>query len=290
MAAQDTAAARLTVAEPQCRVLQLTDWHTDTNPGAAVQTHHDIRAIVAATQPHLLAVTGDVWCSDDNLEAGPANMQRDLGLLGELAVPWCFTWGNHDYLTDFKTEMQTIAAAPGALMPHGDGRCNYRIEVVAGAGGPPAWHLFFLNSGARWSLPGDLAWYLDECAQVGSRTPGLAFFHLPLGNYAKALDEGRMQGYTGDPVMCWGDEDNQAAGILKAPGILRAAFCGHNHRNSAWFEEDGVCFVYGRAIGHGGFGGEVARKGATLVTLDLQGDSLHFETVFADGTREPSGR
>lgn len=54
------------------RILQLTDFHSDKGDALANQTYADIRSIVNHARPDLLAVTGDIWCCDDDPKRAPA--------------------------------------------------------------------------------------------------------------------------------------------------------------------------------------------------------------------------
>jgi predicted MPP superfamily phosphohydrolase len=115
--------------ETPFRVLQVTDFHNDAADALVDRTYTEICALVKRFRPDLLAVTGDIWCGDEQPERAPAVMRRDLAFLGALEVPWAFTWGNHDYVGDFEASMQAVAGTPHAVAPRGDGRGNFRIEV-----------------------------------------------------------------------------------------------------------------------------------------------------------------
>ena len=268
------------------RILQLTDFHADVSEYDNERTRADVRCLVARHRPQLLAVTGDIWCADAHPSAAPMYLQRELDFLASLETPWAFTWGNHDYFGDFKTPMHWIGRAPHAVAPHGDGRGNFRIALERPDREFPLWEIFFLNSGLRWNLPWDLAWFEQEAQRLrqvrGRHVPAVAFFHIPLRNYQQAQDAGRVQGIANEPVLYWGDEEGLGSAILKRAGNLRACFCGHSHRNDYWFEDDGVIFGYGRCTGHGGYGGEDTPRGAKLIELPEDGGTPCFETVFAN--------
>ncbi len=277
------------------RILQLTDFHSDVEEALNERTRSDVRAMVAHFRPHLLAVTGDIWCGDDRPNVVPMWMRRDLEFLGELGIPWAFTWGNHDYYADFDNVMRQIAATPNAVVPHGNRTGSYRIEVRTLDAAHPCWDLFFLNSGTEWHLPEDLDWFREEVDRInaarGCVVPAIVYFHIPLCNYQAAINEGRTIGTGDEEVLHWGDDENVAAPILKAVGRgedgvgnVRACFCGHSHRNDFHFEEEGVVFGYGRATGYGGYGGEDLAKGGKLLELNLTEDAFTFRTVFADGS------
>lgn len=276
--------ARLHTRRKQFRILQLTDFHADVSEYENERTREDIRVLVERHRPDFLAVTGDIWCGDAHPTAAPMYLQRELVFLASLHTPWSFTWGNHDWCGDFKTPMQWIASTPHAVAPHGDGRGNFRIEIASGTTAPPAWDLFFLNSGLRWNLPHDLEWFMATSMRLKRErdqvVPAVAFFHIPLKNYQAAMDDGRAIGIANEKVLYWGDEEGLAAGILKKAGNIRACFCGHSHRNDFYFEEKGITFAYGRSSGYGGYGGEDVPKGAKLIELSMKTACVEFRTVF----------
>lgn len=289
--------AIIEVNKPVFCILQITDLHSDVEERLNERTREDIRAMVAAHRPDLLAVTGDVWCAEERPETARMWRQRDLDFLGSLDTPWAFTWGNHDFVGDWEEASALIAATPNVVAPPGDGHGNFRVEVRRGGSGAarPAWDLFFINSGPQWRLPDDLTWFESEVERVnaarGRVVPAAVFFHIPTGNYQAAIDEGRAIGFGSEEVLNWGDDDGLAADILKRAGRsgdgatrgnVRACFCGHSHKNDFHFAEEDVVFAYGRATGYGGYGGEDLRKGAKRIDLDLVNGGLTFQTIFAN--------
>lgn len=268
------------------RILQLTDFHSDTSEYANERTRADVRAMVARHRPHFLAVTGDIWCGDTHPETAMMWMGRDLDFIVSLETPWAFTWGNHDHAADFARAQSQILASPHYAAPETTLRGECHLEV-RGRDDSAAWDLFFVNSRDRWRLPEDLDWFLARSALLararGRTVPALLFFHIPLMRYEVAIGEGRVRGIAMEEVLCWGDEADTGAEIILSSGNVRACFCGHSHSNDCWFEEKGAIFAYGRSTGYGGYGDDV-RKGAKLIVLDLAGEGLDFETVFGDGT------
>lgn len=268
------------------RILQLTDFHSDQSEYANERTRNDVRAMVALHRPHFLAITGDIWCGDTRPDTAAMWMSRDLEFIASLRTPWAFTWGNHDYTSDFAGAQARIIASPHYAAPQMTSRGECHLEVH-GASGAAAWDLFFVNSRDQWTLPGDLDWLLAQSALLaksrGRVAPALVFFHIPLMRYQVAIDEGRTRGIAMEEVLYWGDEADTGADLIASSGNIRACFCGHSHRNDCWFEENGVIFSYGRSTGYGGYGDDV-RKGAKLLTLDLQEEGLDFKTVFGDGS------
>lgn len=290
MAQRDFAVMR-TGEGDRFRILQVTDFHSDAAEYCNERTREDVRALVAAHGPDLLAVTGDIWCGDLHPGAALMWMKRDLDFLASLETPWAFCRGNHDYVSDLEYMLGAIAETPHAIAPAGDSKGNFRIELQT-LGEEVLWDIFFLDSGPRWNEVDSLDWFTGEVERVNARrgrvVPALLFFHIPLRNYQEALDTGRIRGAGNEDVLFWGDEDGRVEEVLKAagqkdggPGNVRACFCGHSHKNDFHFEEDGIVFGYGRATGYGGYGGEEIGKGAKLIELGRGRDAITWRTVFA---------
>lgn len=202
-------------------------------------------------------------------------------------------WGNHDYVGDLEESLAKIAATKNALAPVGDGRGSFRIEVRDAAGSSALWDLFFLNSGLKWELPGDTAWFEKEALRIrkkrGCVLPAMVFVHIPLYEYEQARLSGEYRGIAQEEVLHWGD-DGRVLKALSRHGDVRACFAGHSHVNDFSFEAKGITLAYGRATGYGGYGGDRLEKGAKSIVLDTRLDQLDFETVFASGSRwRPDG-
>jgi hypothetical protein len=283
---------------PVCRILQVADLHTDEEERLNERTRHDIRVMAEGHRPHLLVALGDIWCGDAHPEAAPMWRTRDLDFFASLRVPWTLIWGNHDYRESDAEVLRETRRRPHALAPEGNGHGAFRIEVHAKGSQKAAWDLFFLHSGEAWRVPRDTAWFETEVARVnaarGEIRPAVCYFHIPTGNYQRAIDEGRTIGFGNESVLGWGDDKGEVSELLIAAGRdqgarvgnIRLCFCGHSHRNDFYFEEEGVRFAYNRATGHGGYGAEDLPKGATLLELDLSSEGFQHRTIFAEKTDE----
>ena len=72
--------------------------------------------------------------------------------------------------------------------------------------------------------------------------------------------------------------------ILDALGTVRAYFCGHDHVNDYKGTWGGVELNYGRATGHGGYGGNKVPKGAKIITVNAQSGKHTSESILPDGS------
>lgn len=267
------------------RVLQLTDWHSDQDAGAAARTRADVRALVVQTQPDLLAVTGDIWCADDeHVEHARAIMDADLAALASLGVPWAFVPGNHDYFPDRGWLARRFAALPNAVAPRGDGRGSFVVQVV-GDDGAPLWELYFVNSALEWNPLADIARFKKLVRSAPPAPPRAAaiFTHIPLRQYEDARLAGAYTGEAHEEVLCWGDDGRMLPAFreaLAARGGLRFVTCGHSHENDFSTVVDGVVLTHGRVTGYGGYG-EKLRRGGKLFHL-LPDGRLEMGNVFAN--------
>ncbi len=264
------------------RILQITDFHNDRGEELARRTWQDIEAMAARWQPDFLAVTGDIWCGDDQPENAAYLMERDLARLAALNIPWAFTWGNHDHVESYAASHADLLQRPNCAMTTGSQLGSYRVRIAAARHEP--WDLFFINTRGLWHPEEDWQWFEEETNRLrdaDALAPALAFYHIPLWDYEDARQKGEYVGVAHEEVLCWGD-DGTGLKRLAEHGRIRAGFCGHSHKCDFYFERAGITLAYGRVTGHGGYGGETLAKGAKIIDLDEDG-TLDFFTIFADG-------
>jgi len=290
-------AVRALVCEPdgRFRVLLLTDFHNDADEDAARRTWDDVRDMVTRWQPHFLALAGDIWCGDAEPERARRLMDRDLLELAGIGLPWAFAWGNHDFMGRMAEDIAHLEAAPHSLMGACDAVGNCRVELRGPDEQQPLWDFYFINSRDLWRPEEDWQWFEAESARLreerGRVLPSLLFFHIPLTQYEEARLAGQYTGIAREQVLCWGD-DGTGVERIEAAGGVRACFCGHSHANDFQFERNGTIYAYGRATGHGGYGGEKLEKGAKIIDLNALDPAapLDIYTVFADGSEwRPAG-
>ncbi|MBI1321527.1 MAG: hypothetical protein GC168_21620 [Candidatus Hydrogenedens sp.] len=278
---------RVNVGEPYFRILQLTDLHTDAGERAAAETYANIEKMVARHRPHFLAITGDVWCSDDTPGQAWNRMLRDFKFLDTLQVLWAFTPGNHDHADDWSMVQDWLAESPYACTEPERGPGNEVIALYGDDTSCPLWELLFVNSGQAWDMPDLLS--LATATKPGhvpfreNPVPSIFFFHIPLRAYQEAIDQGEAIGVAKEDVLFTGDEYGEGVKLFTLYDGARACFCGHSHRNDFYFIRDGVTFSYGRATGTGSYGDDLP-KGAKLIELDTASDRFRFRTVLPDGT------
>jgi hypothetical protein len=277
----------LAVADPsRIRLLQLTDIHffcQTHRPEKDVQTTDDLKRYVDHFEPNVLLVTGDLW--HDNPESrGAEFMAFAIEQLEALGVPWLFTWGNHDQLDDYTTGHAALTRAKNSLYRGGPGGGCYSVALT-GKDGAPQWDLICLNSMDDGLKAPQRAWLTAEQARRQEK-PGakhaFGVFHIPVKQYDDIWTKGVASGVKFEDVCSWG-EDGTSLDNLKALGVVRACFVGHDHINDYSGMMDGIELVYGRATGHGGYGDVKVPKGAKLITANAETGQYTWQSVYPDG-------
>ncbi len=279
----------------EVRMLQLTDIHffngavktAKMEAKKRQRTIDDVRLLIDHTNPDFLMITGDLW-HDNPFGRGEEFMQTSLEHVGSWGLPWAFTWGNHDQLTDYSNGHTALSSAKHCLYKGGASEGNYVLTLADHHGGRIA-EIFCLNTNHRGmgeeqrAFVSKTAFDLDSQASTGAPPLRLAAFHIPLRQYQDVWDDGSARGIIGENV-CFEQEDRSSLAVLKSAGV-KAAFCGHDHVNDYSADADGVELIYGRATGYGGYGAETVPKGGKLHIITPETRAYRWESVLMDGKR-----
>ncbi len=275
----------------QIRLLQFTDIHffcgrDRHGSGPDERSVADLRRMVERFEPDLVAVTGDTW--HDNPDGrGAEFLAYSIRQLESLGVPWLFTWGNHDQLTDYVAGHDALRTARHSLYRGGPEGGNYTVDLLDGDG-RRVWELLCLNTTNLGLQTPQREWidrlHARRVASGASAPPAFCFLHIPVLQYHYLWAAELASGFKREEV-CWENENGRALWHLHRLGTVKALFCGHDHVNDYAGEVEGIELVYGRATGHAGYGGHEVRKGAKLITLNAREQTYTWETVFPDGAR-----
>ena len=257
------------------KILQLTDLHLQLfRPDQVADVFARMDSLVSWENPDLITVTGDLVYST------PADsiMQPIIDRLDSYERPWVIVYGNHDHehgltlpelsrlVIRGKHTLNTLAPS-GVLadmeMPVTSSRTRSGISA----------YLYFLDSHAyadtsffsyAWFDPEQVEW-VRKTAGKHPGTPSIAFFHIPLCEYA---DTTNHYGTFGEPVCC-GKKNTGMFDAMKETGVI-ATFCGHDHDNDYVVEHEGVLLAYGRYSGSNGEYNHLP-KGARIILLHYDG-------------------
>lgn len=279
--------AVLAVSDPaRIRMLQLTDIHFFCNkeePARDKQTLEDIPRLIEKTHPDLLLISGDLW--HDNPDGqGRAYMEFALEHLGRWGIPWLFTWGNHDRLDDYVAGHDALHEARHSLYRGGASGGNYVVSLQD-KNGADLWDIICMNSMGDGLLQIQRDWLQALPKQEFRPRAENAFcvVHIPVKQYTDIWAQPDTGGVFLEEVCSW-QEDGTTLPLIDKLGTVRAYFCGHDHVNDYRGTWGGVELNYGRATGHGGYGGDKVPKGAKIITVNAQSGKHTSESILPDGT------
>jgi 3',5'-cyclic AMP phosphodiesterase CpdA len=196
--------------------------------------------------PDLLILTGDSFRNASNAQVGEL-----LSLIDSSNIPWAFTYGNHDtetfptyryYINDQIAKCRNMMFVDVKNDSY-TGLANYYIDLVKDD--KTIYRLFIIDSNTYQNPEREDSGYdiihqdqLDHLKAINQNmndgAPGLAFFHIPLSEFAAAYQGYKLglydgQGENGESV-CGPYANNGAYEILKSINV-KAACCGHDHKN-----------------------------------------------------------
>ena len=286
----ETGVYTVTKGDGDFKILQLTDIHLG---GSVLSYDKDLKALKAcyallqATQPDLVVVTGDlsypVGLSSFSFN-NTAPVQQFATFMRLMGVPWAFTYGNHDtesYAATSKSDLNALykslsyKTSKTLLYPYVQpdiwGRNNQLIEI-RNPDGTLNQGLFLIDSNAytgeglnKYDYIHDdqVDWYREQVLRMndeaGRTVPSLVFFHIALQQYKTAY-ELYMQG-SGEVTWYFGSNDEKVAkkvfcseypsslfDVARELGSTTGFFCGHDHYNNMSLEYQGLRLTYGMSI------------------------------------------
>lgn len=246
------------------KIVQITDLHYKLGVKASEQGLACVREMVQTEKPNLVVVTGDI------IYSAPADSTLSVVLktFAQLGVPFCMTFGNHDY--DFKTPAVALynqmQKTPNCVMPVLQGKnTDYSLPILSSNGKRTAAVLYCIDThnkpaiggigGYQWISHNQITWYRQRSMVYkqkngGRPVPSLAFLHIPLPefNYATANTQCPMYGSRLEKAYSPSLNSGMFASI-KEMGDIMGVFCGHDHDNDYAVSYFNVLLAHGRFSG-----------------------------------------
>lgn len=246
------------------KIVQITDLHYKLGVKASEQGLACVREMVQTEKPDLVVVTGDI------IYSAPADSTLSVVLktFAQLGVPFCMTFGNHDY--DFKTPAVALynqmQKTPNCVMPILQGKnTDYSLPILSSNGKRTAAVLYCIDThnkpaiggigGYQWISHNQITWYRQRSMVYkqkngGKPVPSLAFLHIPLPefNYATANTQCPMYGSRLEKAYSPSINSGMFASI-KEMGDIMGVFCGHDHDNDYAVSYFNVLLAHGRFSG-----------------------------------------
>lgn len=249
------------------KIVQFTDVHYKQGLPESKVAIDLINEVLDAEKPDLVVFTGDIiWA-----EPVYKGLDEVFEPVAKRKILWAYVFGNHDdefgvsrsQLMEYAMQKPYCLARPGDKSLTGVG--NYVLEVKDSSVDSVRTVLYFMDSGAYSPLKGiggynwfdynQIDWYREQSkaytkANNGTPYPGLAFFHIPLAEYAymKAEKRDTIIGHK-DEVECNGRLNTGMFSAMRQAGDVMGTFVGHDHDNDYIGMYYGIALAYGRYSG-----------------------------------------
>lgn len=246
------------------KIVQITDLHYKLGVKASEQGLACVREMVETEKPDLVVVTGDI------IYSAPADSTLSVVLktFAQLGVPFCMTFGNHDY--DFKTPAVALynqmQKTPNCVMPVLQGKnTDYSLSILSSNGKRTAAVLYCIDThnkpaiggigGYQWISHNQITWYRQRSMVYkqkngGKPVPSLAFLHIPLPEFNYATDNTQCPMYGSRLEKAYSPSLNSGMfASIKEMGDIMGVFCGHDHDNDYAVSYFNVLLAHGRFSG-----------------------------------------
>lgn len=251
------------------KIVQFTDTHISySRLDNSMKTIETMRAVLDLEKPDLVIFTGDN-VTDLPLKEG---LQLLIEPVTRRQIPYIMLFGNHDTEPGMKISRVELGKMTRELPGHYNiepakhikGVSNYLVEVKNANSPKTEALLYCMDSNDYDSIAGKRAyagfspdqveWYRKNSKEQTRNNhqqpiPSLAFFHIPLLEYADLSDKSTF--YVGmykekpcPPVLNTGMFAAMVTG-----GDMMGCFVGHDHDNDFVFNKFGIYLGYGRFSG-----------------------------------------
>lgn len=241
------------------KIVQFTDTHFKYGNPMSDVVRPCIAEVLDIEKPQLVVFTGDLIYA----APGREGLQEVLAEVVARKIPFVATLGNHDDEQDMtRTEIYDyIRTFPGCLQP---AEPDFAIDI-AGAKSKDAATLYCIDSHAytpvegvgkyAWHTLEQLNWYVAQSAMRtkangGVPVPSLAFFHIPLPEFAYASADNKvpMIGTRREGIGCPALNSGMFA-TMKRCGDIMGIIVGHEHDNDFSTLYHDILLAYGRYSG-----------------------------------------
>lgn len=263
------------------KIVQITDLHYKLGVKASEQGLACVREMVETEKPDLVVVTGDI------IYSAPADSTLSVVLktFAQLGVPFCMTFGNHDY--DFKTPAVALynqmQKTPNCVMPVLQGKnTDYSLSILSSNGKRTAAVLYCIDThnkpaiggigGYQWISHNQITWYRQRSMVYkqkngGRPVPSLAFLHIPLPEFNYATDNTQCPMFGSRLEKAYSPSINSGMfASIKEMGDIMGVFCGHDHDNDYAVSYFNVLLAHGRFSG-GNTEYNHLKRGARVIVL-----------------------
>lgn len=249
-------------ADGDFKIVQFTDLHYKAGLEPSLKTTRMMENTLDAEKPDLVVFTGDVVVSAPTAQG----WDEVLALVISRKIPYVVVLGNHDDESEWtRTQVADYVSKKPFLVnkqpsiAHVDGVLNASMPVI-GSDGKPAFTLYAMDSkaysslervkGYDWFAHNQVQWYVQESERIkseqGQVPPALAFFHIPLPEYAIAFNNqsNKRLGVRYEKESSPAINSGMFAAMLLQGDVI-GTFVGHDHVNDYMVDYYGIALTFG---------------------------------------------
>ncbi len=217
-----------------------------------------LKHIVGEAKPDLIVVNGDSF-----FDATKKEVTELFEIFDSFNIKWAYLKGNHDHQGEFShlyVDGELAKMKNAINVDYNDdlkGEANFYVDLKKGD--DLVYRLFMIDSGS-YKRANVMKYTYDEIddgqlshveaiqkAETDTEYTTLAFFHIPLNEFADAYEGYKNGTYKGRGEnredSCPSLYNHDQFSRLKAAGV-RAMFCSHDHINSSTIDYKDVIFNY----------------------------------------------
>lgn len=290
----------------QFKIVQVTDCHYKFGKSSSETAVKMIREAIQTENPDLVVFTGDNIYSDNAYKS--INILADP--LEKAQIPFVMLFGNHDVQFDMTLSeqydlMRSFSYNIQPNRPEGVESPDFALPVLSSDGSRVAQILYCMDSHDAyhprsvsrydWIKFSQIAWYRKTSnffteQNGGEVVPSIAFFHIPLPEYAiayESLSKGKKKvmdivGTKGENVCC-PELNSGFFTSMYEMGDIRAVFCGHDHDNDFALVWKNIMLAYGRYSGGDTVYNHLGKNGVRVIELYEDRPNIHTYIHLIDG-------
>lgn len=277
----------------EIRILQVTDLHLGKEGfwKQDLTTFKRIKKLVAMHNPHLIAITGDLFTGAR--PCGSLLVAFAVQYFDSLERPWLLVFGNHDPEGGFGRDQiyQIVLESQwGILGLHPatgtiEKKYDYAITIITSGNDQPGWIIYAFDSGSEPGFksikPDQLLWYQNVSNKINptKKSRAISIFHIPLKQYQDLWNDSTLVRYgESKEKVCFEEDDGSVYQAFVNNREIEATFCGHDHYNNFWGNYHG-----GIMLAYGYISGEATKyawpTGGKLVKLPTDSGDIGIENV-----------
>lgn len=252
-------------ANGEFKILQFTDLYYQSQNPRSRAALRCLDAVIDAERPDLVVLTGD------NIYSRPADtaMRNIIDCIDRHGIPYVILFGNHDEEQGLSHAQlyDIIRSGKHNIQPDRNGAesPDYVLEIAGHDSRLPAALLYCMDShsysrikevgGYAWLAHEQVTWYRSRSRQYtaangGKPVPALAFFHIPVPEFATAAaSENSILIGNRLEAACPPKLNSGMFAAMKEGGDVMGIFCGHDHDNDYTVMHHGIVLGYGRFSG-----------------------------------------